>query len=174
MNDTNIARTLDTLFRELIDGVPRDPSYMLNTGDPGLLASLDKISAADASRIHAGGASIAAHADHLCYGIALMNQWAAGVKNPWAGADWTASWRKTAVTDESWKRLRSELRAETHRWLERMSGARELEETQLMYMISSIAHLAYHVGAIRQMDRAIGGPSAEREREIKAAQRAGT
>jgi len=171
MNDSTIAKTLDTLFRELIDGVPRDPSYMLNTGDAGLIASLAKISAADASRIHAGGASIAAHVDHLRYGIALMNQWGAGVKNPWASADWTASWRKTSVTEESWTQLRNEFRDETHRWLERMASARELDETQLTYMIASIAHLAYHLGAIRQMDRAIGGPSAERERELKAAQR---
>src|SRR5213082_1841463 len=49
MNDSTIANTLDTLFRELIDGVPRDLSYMLNTGDVGLVASLEKISAADAS-----------------------------------------------------------------------------------------------------------------------------
>jgi len=168
MEDVAIANVLETLFRELIDGVPRDPSYILNTGDRGLLASLDRISAADASRVHAGGASIAAHTDHLRYGIVLMNQWRAGVKNPWAGADWTASWKKTAVTDEAWRRLRDELRTETHRWLETMGSAAQLDETQLLYMFASIAHLSYHLGAIRQMDRAIGGPSAERELAIKA------
>ena len=168
MRDATISTTLETLFRELVDGVPRDPSYMLNTGDVGLLGSLDKISATQASRVHAGGASIAAHVDHLRYGIVLMNQWKSGVKNPWADADWTASWRRTAVNEEEWRQLRATLRDETHRWLNTMGAAAELDETQLTYMMASIAHLAYHLGAIRQMDRAIGGPSAEREREIKA------
>jgi hypothetical protein len=36
-------------------------------------------------------------------------------------------------------------------------------------MMASIAHLAYHVGAIRQMDRSIRGPSAEEEVVAKLA-----
>lgn len=169
MLDSSIATTLATLFRELIDGAPRDPSYMLNTGDRGLLGSLDKISSTDASRLHAGGASIAAHVDHLRYGITLMNQWRSGVANPWANADWTKSWRKTSVSDEEWTRLRDEFREQTHQWLDALGKARELDETQLTYMMASIAHLAYHLGAIRQMDRAVRGPSAEEEVVAKRA-----
>ena len=167
MTNTDISATLATLFRELVDGVPRDPSYMLNTGDVGLLGSLEKVSAADASR-SAGGAPIAAHVDHLRYGLSLMNQWKAGVKNPWAGADWTASWRVTKVSEPEWQRLREALRQETHRWLNVLGTAREMDTTQLTYMMASIAHLAYHVGAIRQIDRSARGPTAQEEVAIKA------
>ena len=160
-HEASIAATLATLFGELVDGAPRAPSYMLNIGDAGLLGSLDKISAVNASHIHAGGTSIAAQVDHIRYGIALMNQWQSGVKNPWADADWTMSWRKTAVTDDEWRQLRSGLGDETRRWLDTMATARELDERQFTYMTASIAHLAYHFGAIRQMDRSIRGPSAE-------------
>jgi hypothetical protein len=141
---------------------------MLNTGDAGLLSSLDKIPAADASRRHEGGASIAAHADHLRYGLALMNAWKTGVKNPWAGADWTASWKKIVVDEDQWRQLREALRQESHRWESALATARELDETALTYMIASIAHLAYHLGAIRQMDRAIAGPRAEAELALRA------
>ena len=171
METADISRTLATLFRELVDGVPRDPSYMLNTGDVGLHGSLDKLSAEDASRTSSGGASIAAHVDHLRYGLALMNQWKSGVKNPWAGADWTQSWKISSVTDAEWKRLRRELHSETHRWLDSLGSARSMDETQLTYMIASIAHLAYHVGAVRQIDRAMRGPSAEAEVAAKRAAR---
>jgi hypothetical protein len=170
MENSAIATTLETLFRELVEGVPRDPSYVLNTADVGLLRSLDKISAEQASHRHAGGASIAAHADHLRYGLALMNAWKAGVKNPWAGADWTASWQKTAVSEDEWRELRRGLRQEAERWLKTLGAVRELDETSLTYMVASIAHLGYHLGAIRQMDRAIGGPAAEDELAFRAAQ----
>ena len=169
METADISRTLATLFRELVDGVPRDPSYMLNTGDVGLHGSLEKLSAEDASRTSSGGASIAAHVDHLRYGLALMNQWKSGVKNPWAGADWTQSWKISSVTDAEWNRLRRELHSETHRWLDSLGSARSMDETQLTYMIASIAHLAYHVGAVRQIDRDARGPSAEAEAAAKRA-----
>ena len=45
------SRTLAHLFAELVDGVTSSRGgFMLNTGDPGMLASLDKLSADDASR----------------------------------------------------------------------------------------------------------------------------
>jgi hypothetical protein len=160
MNANAINNTLTTLFSELVDGAPRDPSYMLNTGDIGLLGSLGKLSAADASRTQAGGASIAAHVDHLRYGLVLMNAWQSGIDNPWLGADWTASWRITTVSDQAWQQLRAALRDEVQRWLAAMGVAREFNQTQLTYMMASIAHLAYHLGAIRQIDRSTRGPVA--------------
>lgn len=166
MTNDDISTSLATLFRELIEGATHDPSYMLNTGDVGLFRSLDKLSAADASR-GAGGAPIAAHVDHLRYGFSLLNQWKSGVKNPWAGADWTASWRTTKVNEEEWRQLRNALRDETNRWLEAVEMARNLDATQLTYMMASIAHLAYHVGAVRQIDRGARGPTATEELEIK-------
>jgi hypothetical protein len=170
MNNSAIAGVLETLFRELVNGAPRDPSYMLNIGDVGLLDSLDRISAREASRRHAGGASIAAHADHLKYGLTLLNAWRDGVKNPWAGADWTASWKKTEVDENEWNRLRAGLRQEAERWRASLGNERELDETALTYLMASIAHLAYHFGAIRQMDRAIAGPPAEAELALRQLQ----
>ena len=37
---------------------------------------------------------------------------------------------------------------------------REVDEVELNGVVGSIAHLAYHVGAMRQMDRALRGPRA--------------
>ena len=132
---------------------------MLNRGDAGLLRSLEKLDAAAASRVHAGGSSIAAHVDHLRYGLSLLNRWAAG-ENPWADADWAASWRKTKVSDAEWRQLRSDLETEARRWLAAVGSAREVNDEELNGIIGSIAHLAYHLGAIRQIDRAIRGPGA--------------
>jgi hypothetical protein len=169
MNNSELSTTLTTLFSELLDGAHRRHTYMLNVGDDGLLASLDKLSADAVSRTHAGGASIAAHVDHLRYGLSLMNRWHEGEENPWKDADWTASWRKTNVTEAEWSRLRAELRQEAHRFLETLAAPRELNERQLTALVSNIPHLAYHLGAIRQIDRARRGPTAEEEVAAKKA-----
>ena len=89
---------------------------MLNGGDEGLLRSLEKLSAADASARTPTGSSIAAHVDHLRYGLSLMNRWSQG-ENPFASADWSASWRKTTVSEPEWRQRVADLRAEATRWL---------------------------------------------------------
>src|SRR5690242_4059146 len=112
MNTHEIADTLARIATELALGSP-DPTIgtvALNRGDEGLLKSIDKLSAAAASSTHAGGASIAAHADHLRYGFSILNRWTAGEVKPWTGADWTQSWRKNEVTEDEWRTLRSEER----------------------------------------------------------------
>ena len=77
--------------------------------------------------------------------------------------DWTASRRKTTVTDAEWKALREELRREAQRWREALATPREVTDVQLGWMTGSVAHLAYHFGSIRQIDRATRGPTAEDE-----------
>lgn len=160
-NTGNISASLVTLLSELVNGPPEGAAFMLNPGDAGLLKSLDKLSAKDASATHSGGASIAAHTDHVRYGLSLMNRWAGGEQNPWATADWTESWKRIAVTDNEWAERRRQLAAETAKWLKALESPRDVMEIELNGMISSIAHLAYHLGAIRQIDRSIRGPSAQ-------------
>ena len=159
MNTRDLGHTLPTLFAELVDGASGQEAFMLNRGDPGLLRSLDKLSATAASAITRTGSSIAAHVDHLRYSLSLMNRWSEG-EQPFDTADWTTSWRKTRVTAAQWKQLRDELAAEAHRWLENLRTPRELEETELNSVAGSIVHLAYHVGAIRQIDLTARGPAA--------------
>lgn len=163
MKLTEISNSLTTLLTELVDGAPVTGAYILNRGDQGLLRSLDRLSAKAASSIVHGGASIAAHTDHLRYGLSLMNRWASG-EDPFADADWGVSWRRTTVDETEWEGLRADLRAEAHRWRQAIEAPREVDELELTGVIASIAHFAYHMGAIRQMDRTARGPSAEESR----------
>ena len=173
MNTSDYADTLSALMRELVDGSPdpRANTYMLNRGDEGLLSSLDRLSASAASASIAGGGSIAAHADHLRFGLALLNRWTRGDAEPWKGADWTQSWKKPVVSETEWRELREALRRETHDWIDALATPRELSGAPLKWVTGSVAHLAYHLGAIRQIDRAARGPTAEDERRAEAALR---
>src|SRR6185436_393644 len=111
-------------------------------------ASLDNLSAADASRSVHGGATIAAHAQHVRYGLSLMNQWASEGGNPFANATWDEAWKTSAVDAAAWDEIRSGLRDEAHRWLGHLTAPRDVAEVELSGIVGSIAHLAYHLGAI--------------------------
>jgi hypothetical protein len=156
-----LHRSLVTLFRELIDGPDATAAWMLNGGDLGLLGSLDKLTAVAASAAPVdAAATIAAHVDHLRYGLSLMNRWSHGERDPWSTADWTASWTRSTVNDQEWAELRHSLATEARAWLETLRSPRDYDEMELNGVIASVAHLAYHLGAIRQIDRSIRGPLA--------------
>ena len=151
-NDSIFQRALIKLLSEVFDGPPGSEAYLLNPGDPGLLRQLDSIDAeAASSRPMPGKTTIAAHVDHVHYGLSLMNRWAAGEPNPFAGADWEASWRRTTVSADQWRRLRDELRREADAWRKHVAARTDWEDMPAAGALSSAAHTAYHFGAIRQI-----------------------
>ncbi len=159
MQTTEVGPVLSRLFSELVEGAAADGgAFILNSGDVGLLRSLDKISAADASRAANGGATIAAHAQHLRYGLSLMNLWASKGGNPFANAKWDEAWQISGIGAGAWEEIRNGLRDEAHRWLHALKTPREVGEEGLSGMAASVAHLAYHLGAIRQIDKQTRGP----------------
>jgi len=155
----DITGALSPVLDELIAGAGPEPAWVLNPHDPGLLNSLQKLSAEEASAIPTtGGASIAAHVDHLRYGLQLLNRWSQG-DDPFADADYSASWDRIKVSEAEWVARREALRREADAWREAIKIPRDLTDFELTAVVASVAHLAYHLGAIRQMNRAIRGPS---------------
>ena len=150
---TGMHRAVSTLHGELLDGSATEAAWNLNPEDPGLLRSLDQLSAvAASSAVPGGGSSIAARVDHLRYGLELLNRWShAG--NPFADANYGASWRRLDVSDREWAALRDQLRAEAHRWLDAARQPRDLRDVEWTGVLASVAHVASHVGAIRHIDR---------------------
>lgn len=159
MHTSAISPALTRLFAELVNGPSRPAgAFVLNTGDVGLLGSLDKLSAVDASRSVNDGATIAAHVQHLRYGLFLMNQWASEGGNPFANAKWDEAWQTSRVDDPAWLEIRNGFRREAERWTHALESPRDVTDVELTGMIASIAHLAYHVGAIRQINKDVRGP----------------
>lgn len=157
MTTTDLFSSVATLLHELTHGAASTGGFVLNRGDAGLLASLAGMSADEASSSSHGGATIAAHVAHVSYGLSLMNQWAAG-QNPFANADWSAAWRIGTVSEAEWGQLRDQLRAESERQLAALATPRELTTVELNGVIGEVAHVAYHMGAIRQIQAAARGP----------------
>jgi len=157
VSDHIFQRALCKLLIEIFDGPPGSEAYVLNPGDPGLVRQLESIDARAASaRPMPGKTTIAAHVDHVHYGLALLNRWAAGDENPWADADWNASWQRTTVTDDQWRSLRDNLRREAELWRQHVASRAAWDDTSAAGALSSAAHTAYHLGAIRQILAAMG------------------
>ena len=154
MNQTDsiFQRAVSKLLIEVFNGPPGDEAYILNPGDPGLHRQLDTISPATASEQPiAGKPSIASHVDHVHYGLSLLTRWLAGEENPWADADWNGSWRRNEVSEDQWRILRENLREKADTWQNAVSRRTEWDDLNAAGALSTIAHTAYHLGAIRQI-----------------------
>ena len=156
----DLLQSLQVVFDELTYGSAPDNGWVLNPKDPGLLQSLDQLSSEQASAMPGnGGASIAAHVDHLRYGLELLNRWNRG-EDPFATADFVASWKRTTVSNREWSERRAALAREIEAWRKALNNPRDIEDaTTQNGIVGSVAHLAYHLGAIRQIDRAARGPA---------------
>lgn len=159
MFTTGSSAALARLFAELIDGTSGPTgAFVLNAGDVGLLASLDRLYSEEASRTADGGATIAAHAQHVRYGLSLMNRWAEEGGNPFTDAAWDEAWKTGQVDAAAWQEIRDGLRSEANRWLDTLRSPREISEVELTGLMASVVHLAYHLGAVRQISRDVRGP----------------
>jgi hypothetical protein len=157
--EPDLAKALTTLLREVLEGPAETGAYVLNRDDRGLLRSLDSLSAAAASAHQEGRPSVAAHVEHLRYGLELLNKWARGA-DPWSTASYSSAWLRDRVSDEQWKTLREGLRHEAQNWMHAVHQRADWNEQAMTEALASAVHLAYHLGAIRQMAPATRGPRA--------------
>lgn len=157
--DTRLSQSLSALFAEITEGAaPSGEAFVLNPGDAGLLRSLEALAAPDASRNLSGGATVAAHAQHVRFGLSLFNRWAREGGNPFAGADWGDAWKTTSVDDAAWSEILNGLKAESREWRNHLMSPRDVSDIELGGLIATVAHTAYHLGAIRQIAAATRGP----------------
>jgi hypothetical protein len=155
----HLREALDTLLREILYGSQGEDAFVVNRGDRGLLASLDQLSAEAASAHAPGRPSAAAHVDHLCYGLGLLNRWAIG-EDPWTTADYRRSWQRQRVSEAEWTSLRASLREIASEWMTRLLAKPDWDRLGVTTAVASVVHLAYHVGAIRQVAGGSRGPEA--------------
>ena len=145
-------RAVQTTLTEIFHGPPGEMAFILNPGDPGLLRQLESIDAQTAStRPMPGETTVAANVDHILFGLELLNRWAGGEENPWATADWSASWKRKTVTEPQWRDLIARLRAAVERWERALAARTDWNDVTAPGALASVAHTAYHLGAIRQI-----------------------
>ncbi len=140
---------LRDVFREALDGPAHRWSYFTDQGpEAGLFGTLAKLGALDASRVvGTGGTPIAAHVFHVTFAFDASAAWIRGDRTP---RRWQDSWSVSTVDDTAWAQLVTDL----HRGYEDLSVAIQSHgassEEAIGGALGALAHVAYHLGAIRQ------------------------
>lgn len=135
------------LLLETFEGSPAGkPSAYLDQG-VGFFNTLDKISAAAASRTFYG-TTIAAHTEHAKFYIDRLCEF---INGRTVNVNWEDSWLIETVNDEEWDALRSAVKKAYEETLRCIAGPRNWTEQQVGMAIGLVAHTAYHLGAIRQI-----------------------
>jgi hypothetical protein len=148
-----VLNSVVVLLTEAYAGPP-DPSstwFIDNEPDSGVFGHLANVTFKEASVSVDGsnesGTTIASHAEHLRWSLAMMN---AAIRGEPLG-DWKESWLLLTVDDERWEALRGDLRAEFEKVCQAIQSQVELPEEYLIGVLALLPHAAYHLGTIRQM-----------------------
>jgi hypothetical protein len=141
-----VARLLSVL-REAVEGPAGTWTYFIDKRpDAGLLGALGTVSAEEASRVW-GDTSIAAHAHHTAFAMAAS---AAAIEGDETPVDWQESWRVTSVDAAAWQDLVARVRREYERLRRAVETRASSSGEAFGEAAGAIAHVAYHLGSIRQ------------------------
>ncbi|MDB4908469.1 MAG: hypothetical protein JWO05_3253 [Gemmatimonadetes bacterium] len=154
MSDAFIGGILH-IFREICEGgKPGERTAIIDrteadgTGNHGLLATLDRLSAEQASNPTALGLGAAAHAAHAAYYMEVTTLFARG-EHP--KMDWPRSFEPHTVSATEWAATRLRLRAAYEDVLALVGETRAWDERAAGGLAGNLAHAAYHLGALRQV-----------------------
>lgn len=150
---------LDILREAVAGGQPGQGTAFLDgtkadgTGNHGLLATLDALSAAQASR-DVYGATVAGQARHTAFHMEVVVRWEQGEHGPF---DWQGSFQPAQVTPEEWNALRARVRAAYEGLVAFVDTQRDQPVTgdATGGLSGAASHVAYHLGAIRQLVKAL-------------------
>lgn len=140
---------LRDLLRETFEGTGGEASHYIDgKGHGSLLETLDRTDSRLASMpLRAGGATIAAHTEHLRYYVRILRRLMADEKG--VQPDWPGSWQTRAVTPDEWEVLKAAVRTEVAALLENVDRIDTWDDDRVGGTLSILAHSAYHLGAIR-------------------------
>lgn len=137
---------LVAVLREGFEGAEQWSYFTDHGTDAGLLGTLAKLSARQASEPR-GGTSIVAHAHHTSFALDASAAWIRGDRSR---RNWQESWSVKQLDEEGWKQLQEELRKRYEDLREAIEKEAATSPEAFGGAAGAVAHVAYHLGAIRQ------------------------
>lgn len=159
----NWAEGILDILREAVEGgTPGQGTAFLDgtaadgSGNHGFLATLAGLSAAQASRdVH--GSTVAGHARHTAFHMEVIVRWERdGDRGPF---DWRESFHPAQVGEEEWREVQQRVRRAYDELVAfaRTQASQEASGDATGGLAGAVAHVAYHLGAVRQLVKAVGG-----------------
>ncbi|MCX5969928.1 MAG: DinB family protein [Coprothermobacterota bacterium] len=151
-----LTEALRVLLEEVYVGPPDPKATWVTTNalNSGVIRTLESIPFNLASQPPGPGMNtIAAHAAHLLFSLRLAWRSMKG-EDAYANVNWSESWRIPAVDEESWQEFKNSLRCVHADLLAALRGNLPWDDGDFLKgVISLVGHGAYHLGAIRQIQR---------------------
>jgi hypothetical protein len=135
------------LLRESFEGSPDGQASAYLDRGIGFFSTLDKLTAADASR-EFSGTTIAAQTEHAKFYLDRLCEFIGGRTER---VNWEDSWLIETVNDAEWDALRMTVRRSYENVLRCIATVDDWTEDRTGMAIGMVAHTAYHLGAIRQI-----------------------
>jgi hypothetical protein len=122
---------------------PGDPGWYV---DAGFVQSLAPLSA-DAAAQPVCGSSIAQHVKHSAF---IARHCAALLSGQRLGESWDSSWLLEPLDEAGWTQLKDALSADLDRLRAALMACSFTDPFHATDSVAAVAHLAYHLGAVRQ------------------------
>ncbi len=150
---TGLAKEILYLLTETFESPIKDGNAYLDKG-AGVFMTLDTVGAEDASRpAFPGATTLAAQTEHVRFYLVALEGFITGAHTR---VDWNQSWQMTTVTEAEWDTLRADLRKTYEHTVELIRSFERWDEDELGDALAMLTHSVYHLGATRQLVRALG------------------
>ncbi|HRN17799.1 MAG: hypothetical protein WC972_04075 [Trueperaceae bacterium] len=123
--------------------------------------SLADLSATDASReAFPGATTVAAQVIHTTYYLTNLLRYLDPQGDKASRADWAGSWARETVADTEWDAVRADLFRAYRDVRAAIDAITDWSGDRFGEAIAPLAHSAYHLGAVRQLLKALRGSNA--------------
>ncbi|REJ77883.1 MAG: DinB family protein [Acidobacteria bacterium] len=146
----DLLKDLLLLVHETFEGSPEDGSAYLDRGT-GVFSTVSGLGSGEVSA-DLNGTSIVAHVEHLKFYLDRLVEFIEGRTEP---VNWDQSWLIDTVDDQEWEVLKAGLRKSYENVLRCFAEVPVWDQDKIGEAMAIIAHSAYHLGAIRQMAKAV-------------------
>src|SRR5687768_7343854 len=146
------VKSLAYLLHETFEGSPEGQGSAYLDRGVGIFATLEKLSAEQVSR-PVNGTTVAAQTEHAKFYLDRLCEFISGRTER---VNWEDSWLIETVNDAEWDALRQTVRKSYENVLRCLAAVDDWTEDRTGMAIGMVAHTAYHLGAIRQIAKAVG------------------
>ncbi len=147
----DFLRNILFIVRETFEGSPDGAASAYLDRGVGVFPTLENLSARQVSA-EINGISIAAHTEHFKFYLDRLCEF---IKGRTESVNWEQSWLIDAVDDAEWNALRDAVRKSYANVLLTFAETAAWNEDNIGEAVAITAHTAYHLGAIRQIMKAV-------------------